>query len=42
VSLVNGEIPPLVDYGSPAANAPPMALLSFQMGNGSTLLLSSL
>jgi len=32
VSLVNGSIPPLVDHGSPAANAPPMAPVQFQNG----------
>jgi len=32
VSLVNGSIPPLVDHGSPAANAPPMAPVQFPSG----------
>ena len=32
VSLVNGEIPPLVDHGSPEANAPPMAPVKFPNG----------
>jgi len=32
VSLVNGQIPPLVDHGSPAANAPPMAPVKFSNG----------
>ena len=32
VSLVNGEIPPLVDHGSPELNAPPMAPVEFPNG----------
>jgi len=32
VSLVDGSVPPLVDHGSPAANAPPMAPVQFQNG----------
>ena len=32
VSLVNGQIPPLVDHGSPEANAPPMAPVKFPNG----------
>jgi len=32
VCLVNGEIPPLMDYGSPEENAPPMAPVQFPNG----------
>jgi len=32
VSLVDGSIPPLVDHGSPVANAPPMAPVQFPNG----------
>jgi len=32
VSLVNGEIPPLMDYGSPEENSPPVAPVQFSNG----------
>jgi hypothetical protein len=32
VCLVNGQIPPLMDYGSPELNAPPMAPVQFPNG----------
>jgi hypothetical protein len=32
VCLVNGQIPPLMDYGSPEENAPPMAPVQFSNG----------